>query len=392
MVQQRRGTERRPTSPPPMTPNEVLRLDNVVKNLAPPKELKKLKSPYSFTVPAASGTPKLEDLSHKVKLPNGMSAWRLDGNHKIIRGLPIREFIQQKGGSHVDSPTLPLPPPRRPDWADQIYHPKVLPRTSQSKMRRRSGKRTRPHGFIFNGDDRTPFFPSGYPWQCIGRLDVYSNPYSFVPSSWGTGTLVGPNTVLTASHVVPWDANPAMVSFTPAFFDGTSTLGPDVSSFVVDASSYDASSSPAVAFDFAVLRLDDRLGDSLGWFGSKSYDDGWNDSNFWTLVGYPFLVASGNQPSFQLGISFHDDDEDSNDFGQAMELETHDADSSGGDSGGPYFALWDGLPYVVGVDHGGETEFVFDPFKAWPFEDENNVAAAGPAMVQLIQWARDNWG
>ena len=139
MVQKRRGTERRPTSPPPMTPNEVLRLDNVVKNLAPPEELKKLKSPYSFTVPAASGTPKLEDLSHKVKMPNGMSAWRLDGSHKIIRGLPIREFIQQKGGSHVDSLTLPLPPPMRPDWADQIYHPKVLPRTSRSKMRRRSG-------------------------------------------------------------------------------------------------------------------------------------------------------------------------------------------------------------------------------------------------------------
>ena len=70
-----------------MTPNEVLRLDNVVKNLAPPKELKKLKSPYSFTFPAASGTPKLEDLSHKVKLPNGMSAWQPMATIQLSRGL-----------------------------------------------------------------------------------------------------------------------------------------------------------------------------------------------------------------------------------------------------------------------------------------------------------------
>ena len=116
------------------------------------------------------------------------------------------------------------------------------------------------------------------------------------------------------------------------------------------------------AFDFAVLRLQDRLGDDLGYFGAKPYDDGWNDGNYWTLVGYPGAIANGQEPSFQMGISFHDDDEDSNDHGDAMELETQDGDASPGDSGGPMFGVWDDGPYIVAVLVGAETEYFFFPF------------------------------
>jgi hypothetical protein len=166
---------------------------------------------------------------------------------------------------------------------------------------------------------------------------------------------------------------------------------PGVSSFVEDASSYDTSSSPAPAFDFAVLRLQDRLGDSLGWLGTRSYYDGWNDLNVFTLVGYPGLIANAEQPSFQGGIGFHDDDEDSDDFGTGMELETQNGESTSGDSGGPYFAQWDDGPYIIAVDVGGEAEFSLNPFASWPFEDDNNVASAGPAFLQLVKWARANW-
>jgi hypothetical protein len=310
----------------------------------------------------------------------------IDGKQKVIRGLPVQEFIRHKR-PHVkpEAPTLPLPPPSRPEWADLIYHPKMSSRIVRPTLRRNNGKRLHPHGFIWGGNDvRQPFFPSGYPWQCIGRVFAYADPYSFKWSWSGTGALVGPNTVLTASHVVPWAANPAMIEFVPAYFNGVSTLGANVSSFVDGASSYDESASPAPAFDFAVLRLQDRLGDSLGWFGTKSYDDGWNNQGFWTLVGYAGAVANAEQPSSQSGISFHDDDED----GDAMELETQHGDSSGGDSGGPYFAFWDDGPYIVGADVGGEEEWFFFPFTT----EDNNVVSAGPAMVQLVQWARDNWG
>lgn len=383
-------------SPPPLTPNQVFRLDNVVKNGKIPKELQSLKSSNSFTIIDAPSNLNIQTVIHKVSLKNGMSAWQIDNQQKVISGLPVQEFIRQnRPGVQVESPTLPLPPPEPPfynEWADRIYYPKTSPRIIPSTIRRKSGKRLHPHGFIWGTDVRQAFFPSGYPWQCIGKVVVYNNPFSFVPSSSGTGALVGPNTVLTASHVVPWDANPAMIEFIPGYFNGVSVVGRGVSSFVDAASSYDTDSSPAPAFDFAILRLSDRLGDSLGWLGTKSYFDGWNDNNYWTLVGYAGAVANAEQPSFQVGISFHDDDEDSNDFGNAMELETQNGESTSGDSGGPYFAFWDDGPYVIGVDVGGEAEFIFNPFTPWPFEDDNNVASAGPALLQLVKWARANWG
>jgi hypothetical protein len=331
-----------PKSPPPLRPDQMLQLDNVLKHNAPPKELQSLKSSNSFTLPDVASHFRLQEIIHKVDLQNGLSAWNIDGKQKVIRGLPVQEFIRHKR-PHVkpEAPTLPLPPPSRPDWADLIYHPKMSSRIVRPTLRRNNGKRLHPHGFIWGGNDvRQPFFPSGYPWQCIGRVFAYADPYSFKWSWSGTGALVGPNTVLTASHVVPWAANPAMIEFVPAYFNGVSTLGANVSSFVDGASSYDESASPAPAFDFAVLRLQDRLGDILGWFGTK------------------------------------------------MELETQNGDSSGGDSGGPYFAFWDDGPYIVGADVGGEEEWFFFPFTT----EDNNVASAGPAMVQLVQWARDNWG
>jgi Trypsin-like peptidase domain len=383
-------------SSPPLTQDEVFRLDNEVKNRARPDALQSLKSTNSFTIVDAPKDLDAEKIIHKIPLKSGISAWRLASKLKILRGLPIQEFVRQRrSGGQVESPTLPLPPPEppfQPEWADRIYHPKMAPRILRPTMRRKSGKRIHSHGYIWGTDVRQSFFPAGYPWQCIGKLDVYTDPSSFRPSSSGTGVLVGPNTVLTASHVVPWNANPAMIEFTPGYFNGVSTAGPGVSSFIEAASSYDTDSPPAPAFDFAVLQLQDRLGDSLGWLGTRSYYDGWNDQNFWTLVGYAGAIANAEQPSFQSGINFHDDDEDSNDFGDAMELETQNGDSTPGDSGGPYFAFWDDGPYVVGVDVGGEAEFSINPFAPWPFEDDNNVASAGPALVQIVKWARANWG
>src|SRR5690348_6771594 len=114
-----------PKSPPPLSLNEVLRLDNVVKHNPPPKELQSLKSSNSFTLPDVASDVNLKHILHKVKLQNGMSAWHIDGKQKVFRGLPVQEFIRQKRlDVKTASPTLPLPPPSLPDWADQIYHPK----------------------------------------------------------------------------------------------------------------------------------------------------------------------------------------------------------------------------------------------------------------------------
>jgi hypothetical protein len=50
------------------------------------------------------------------------------------------------------------------------------------------------------------------------------------------------------------------------------------------------------------------------------------------------------------------------------------------------FGFWSGLPYAVGTVSGGEkTTFLW-----WTIEDDN-AAAGGNAMVDLIRWARTNW-
>jgi hypothetical protein len=378
-----------PATEPPLDPSDLLRLDNVIKHQPVPRALSALAASKTFTVTGAVGDLHLQDALRKIRSQTDTATWALNGRFKVIRGEPFVARHRLRPGEVPASPTLPLPPPSEPDWADRIYHPKLAPRSRVPVMRRKNGKRLRPY-FVWGQDARQPFFPQGYPWQCIGNLLVYDNPYSFVPSWTATGALVGPNVVLTAAHAVPWSADPAMIQFIPAYYNGVSTLGDSISSYISDAATYDESLSDLTAspaFDFAVLRLQDRMGDYLGYFGAKTYDSGWNDGNYWTLVGYPGDVASGQEPSFQSGISFHDDDEDSNDHGEAMELETEDGDASPGDSGGPMFGTWDDGPYIVGVLVGGETEYFFWPFSA----EDNNVASAGPTLTQLIQWARTNW-
>jgi V8-like Glu-specific endopeptidase len=196
----------------------------------------------------------------------------------------------------------------------------------------------------------------------------------------GTAALVGPNLILTAGHMAPWGADPWMVQFIPAYYEGSSILGSSVYSYVEHYRGNSGADSKA--WDHALMKLYDPLGNSVGWLGTRSYDDNWNDLNVWTMVGYPGAIAGAEEPSWQGGISFHDDDED----GDAMELETDNGDSTPGDSGGPYFAQWSDGPHIVGVDSGGEEEYQF-PFST----QDNNIAAGGKALVDLVKWGYANW-
>jgi hypothetical protein len=103
-------------SPPPLRPDEVLRLNNVLKHNTSPKELQNLKSSNCFTLLDVTSDFKLEGGIHKIVLKNGMSAWNIDGKQRVIRGLPVQEFVRLKRSDiRVDGPTLPFAaatPPR----------------------------------------------------------------------------------------------------------------------------------------------------------------------------------------------------------------------------------------------------------------------------------------
>jgi len=284
--------------------------------------------------------------------------------------------------------TLPAPgqppPPYRPAWRDLEHVPRPS-EVGQVTLRRRSGRLVIPtdSGHVYGEyPPRAPFYPRGYPWTCIGRVFVWPDATAANWSWYGSGVLVGARTVLTAGHVVPWSSgdNKTKILFVAAYYDGKPAVGAGGQSWVTLAHGYDPHNS-VVAHDMAVLRLNDPLGSWLGYFGIKAYDDSWEGGSYWTLVGYPVAVTS-ERPSWQAGIRVLDDDED----GDAQELEHH-GDDTGGDSGGPFFGMWEDGPYAIGTVSGYETVSGFLGIGS----EDNNIVAGGPALNALVQYARDSW-
>jgi hypothetical protein len=171
------------------------------------------------------------------------------------------------------------------------------------------------------------------------------------------------------------------MQFTPAYYDGISLYGSGVQSYVSDARGI--VNNDVAGYDWAILRLYEPLGSSLGYFGYNGYSDDWEDQPYWSIIGYPGAIANAQRPSFQGGITVNDTDGD--DAG-GEELESDTADITPGDSGGPMFGWWGNDPRVIGVVS-GEEEF---SFLFWDF-DKDNIMAGGSGFTSLIAWGRTNW-
>ena len=85
------------------------------------------------------------------------------------------------------------------------------------------------------------------------------------------------------------------------------------------------------------------------------------------------------------GIRVVDDDPD----GSFAEIE-HMGDARDGNSGGPLFGTWPEGPYIIGVHSGDEYKYIPTPFGDIVAEN-NNVAAGGSGMVNMIRKALADW-
>jgi hypothetical protein len=95
------------------------------------------------------------------------------------------------------------------------------------------------------------------------------------------------------------------------------------------------------------------------------------------------MIANAERPSYERRIAVLRDDEN-NGFAAI----DHHGDSTGGDSGGPFWSFWsDGFPYAVGTVSGGYVRTDSNGNVV----DDNNVAAGGSPMVNLINQARTDW-
>jgi V8-like Glu-specific endopeptidase len=358
----------------PLTPDQLLDYENIRASDSMPGYLLESMSERRVHISSAdeAADVALEDLARALATT---ASFRL----------PANTFLGQLGRDGRTQVSVPAAPesnnavvrPFRPTWRDYVYHPKMAPISSNIVVKGRDADRIRAHK-VFPPENRTAFRPEGYPWTCIGRIEVFQNG---VGGRFGTATLIGRRIVLTSGHLMPRDGSPGRwgIRFIPGCFDGRSTVGlaswTEAYRALIITVADDTQDR-----DIAILKLYDPLGEALGWMGMKTYNDDWEDRGMWTLVGYPD-ITSAMRPTRQAGIPVIDDDP-SGDF---TEIE-HRGDASDGNSGGPLFAQFPDGPYLVGV-HSGYEYRMAGPFVA----EDNNVASGGRGMVNLANALEAEW-
>ena len=282
----------------------------------------------------------------------------------------------------VEGPQLVRNPAVTPEYAPSYPGgPRSIGRPRADTRRRFNGARVHlvAGNFtqIYNGESRSLYADTSVPWVHVGRISVGRG-------VWGTAALVGQSTILTAAHVVKdnWTPGGPVTGspiFVPAMFNGSSLLGSAWQANVIGIAAWERDVG-VDGYDMAICQLDQPFGAWLGSFGTRRYDDDWEDRGVWSHAGYPWdMSMSGVSPSFELGISVNDDDSDSYD---TLEVETK-ADIASGQSGGPLWGRWPDGRYIIGTLSGREDNFA---------EPKNSLFSGGNGLNRLVRWGRDHWG
>ncbi|MEM9911483.1 MAG: trypsin-like serine protease [Pseudomonadota bacterium] len=238
---------------------------------------------------------------------------------------------------------------------------------------------------IFGSDDRYLFFDRSYPWRTTGR----------VRTAGGTcaGCTIGPRLVLTASHCINWSTDgtsAGWITFSPGFYDGDQPWGEIAATQIIYWNpALGLLSDQETAFDYAVLVMEEEIGNVVGYPGYRTYNDDWNGGAFWQIIGYPGDLSGAQRPSFQ-GDAPISSVQDRSLNGQTGFVMGHFNDITPGNSGGPCWGWWADEPWprVVGVASTIGSTAVETPTGS---TNGDNEFGAGPALSSLISWARSNF-
>ena len=248
-------------------------------------------------------------------------------------------------------------PPTRPEWVASTPRPRGVSRPIKGPRIRHRGHEHIPL-HKFPPEDRHTYNDRSYPWGTVCRI--------VATGAGGSGVIVGPRHVLTASHCVAWAQGAA--GTVEVLRSGASTAATTAISKVWF---YQQVTDPIEWIenddDYAVLVTADRIGDRFGWLGVRTYHSGWDREPYWYNIGYPDDLAG---PVWQRSKWL---DEDFWDLGGGRSMTT-DADAFSGQSGSPMFGFWDDGPYAVAVISSQS--------------DTENWCSGGDFMTSLVAHAR----
>jgi hypothetical protein len=318
------------------------------------------------------GEPEITVTRERLTAGEGKSVWRVglcSPGGSALPGMPVLRADRVHVSELVASGSRAATAGFRPPWVDLEYLPRLAPY--------RVAGRHRPSeagcgGMRLLTTHTQEQLSTDFPWRCIGKV------FTGDATGWtsgGTGVLVGPNLMMTASHVWPWDVPGRWMLFSPGFRDGRQH--PD--SFVTRVLGVRPDDGPS-GFDYVICQLQKPLGEMLGWMGSQSFAE---EEDYyaprWISVGYPSWFFNGTRPAAEFGIDIDDIDDDD----PGLELETNFDDANGGGwSGGPLWGFIDNDPRVIGIKSGWEWD-VYDPARG--------VFAGGTLMVDLIKHGLANF-
>ncbi|MDF9800256.1 V8-like Glu-specific endopeptidase [Catalinimonas alkaloidigena] len=232
---------------------------------------------------------------------------------------------------------------------------------------------------VFPPDTRYEFNDTSFPWCTTGRVET--------PAGVCSGTMIGRNLMLTASHCIDWqDDSVGWIKFTPSYYNGSAPFGIAWGTRVVYWNkALGGLSDFETAFDYVVVVLDRNMGDLTGYTGYRKYSSSWNNGNYWQVIGYPASLTGTQRPTFSGGGSIWNTASFSTSGKEGLVMGTF-IDITPGNSGGPVWGWWGDEPWprVVGVVSAESSSPGFST-------SGDNEAGGGEALSVLITYSRDNY-